>query len=96
MRSAIPSPDAQGQPYQHDHAARLVRMANQIGAFFESQRVDLRIPGVAEHIGQFWDKKMRRDIYDYLDQGGEDLSPMVIAALQHLRSMEKTIGHSQK
>jgi hypothetical protein len=39
---------------------------------------------------------MRRDIYDYLDQGGEDLSPMVIAALQHLRSMEKTIGHSQK
>jgi formate dehydrogenase subunit delta len=82
----------QDQPvhFEHDHAAKLVRMANQIGAFFESQREDIRIPGIAEHIGQFWDKKMRRDIYAYLDQGAEGLAPVVVAALQQLRSTEKT------
>ena len=77
--------------FAHDHIAKLVHMANQIGAFFESQREDTRVAGVVEHIGQFWDKKMRRDIYAHLDRGGDGLSPLVIAALQQLRAHEKTI-----
>jgi len=78
--------------FEHDHVGKLVRMANQIGAFFESQREDIRVPGIAEHIGQFWDKKMRRDIYACLDLGGQGLSPTVVAALQQLRSSEKLIS----
>ena len=76
--------------FVHDHMGKLVRMANQIGAFFESQREDVRVSGIAEHIGQFWDRKMRRDIYAHLDGGGDGLAAPVIAALQQLRAAEKT------
>jgi formate dehydrogenase subunit delta len=77
--------------FEHDQAAKLVHMANQIGAFFATQREEIRIPGIAEHIGQFWNRKMRRDIYQHLDHGGEGLAPTVVAALQQLRAGEKTV-----
>jgi formate dehydrogenase subunit delta len=82
--------------YEHDNVAKLVRMANQIGAFFESQSEGARIPGIANHIAQFWEKRMRRDIYVYVDQGGEDLLPDVIAALQQLKLKDKTVQASTK
>jgi len=87
--TSVQSHDQPARHFEHDHAAKLVRMANQIAGFFESQRADTRIPGIAEHIGQFWDKKMRRDIYAHLDRGGEGLVPTVVAALQHLRDADK-------
>ena len=34
----------------HDPSAKLVMMANQIGKFFASQREEIRVPGIAEHI----------------------------------------------
>ena len=34
---------------------RLVYMANQIGKFFEAQRADEVVPGIADHIKKFWD-----------------------------------------
>ncbi len=82
--------------FQHDHIGKLVRMANQIGAYFDSQREEVRIPGIAEHIGQFWEKKMRRDIYQHLDQGGDGLMPTVIAALQMLRTTDKAFRTESK
>jgi len=77
--------------FEHDHDAKLVRMANQIAAFFDSQGEDDRVPGIAEHIGQFWDKRMRRDIYAYVDRGGAGLAPTVIAALRTVRAAEKSV-----
>ena len=38
---------------------RLVYMANQIGKFFEVQRADEVVPGIANHIRKFWDPRMR-------------------------------------
>ena len=52
---------------------RLVYMANQIGKFFEAQRADEVVPGIANHIKKFWDPRMRKAIFAYVDAGGDGL-----------------------
>jgi formate dehydrogenase subunit delta len=77
--------------FEHDNRAKLVRMANQIGDFFESQPEPQRVPGIADHIGKFWDKRMRREIYAHVDAGGAGLHPAVIEALARLKAGEKRL-----
>jgi formate dehydrogenase subunit delta len=67
----------------------LVYMANQIGSFFESQREDEVVPGIANHIQKFWDPRMRTAIFAYIDQGGEGLHPKVKEALLQLKDAAK-------
>jgi formate dehydrogenase subunit delta len=65
---------------------RLVYMANQIGKFFEVQRADEIVPGIANHIKKFWDPRMRQAIFAYIDaNGGEGLDPPVLEALTKLK-----------
>ena len=59
----------------------LTRMANQIAAFFEAYPRAEALEGIAKHIQSFWDPRMRKRINDYIEGGGEGLSPLVIAAL---------------
>jgi formate dehydrogenase subunit delta len=73
---------------------RLVYMANQIGKFFEAQRADEVIPGIANHIKKFWDPRMRKAIFAYLDEGGEGLDPPVREAIMRLKAeAEGTATH---
>jgi formate dehydrogenase subunit delta len=65
---------------------RLVYMANQIGRFFVSQGPDEAVAGTLDHIRMFWDPRMRAGIVDYLDAGGEGLSPNVRAAVEMLKA----------
>ncbi len=67
----------------------LVYMANQIGSFFESQREDEVVPGIANHIRKFWDPRMRTAIFAYIDQDGEGLHPKVKEALLQLKDPAK-------
>ena len=64
---------------------RLIYMANQIGKFFESQRPDKAVPGIAEHIRKFWDPRMRSAITAHLEAGGAGLDPNVRTAVETLR-----------
>jgi formate dehydrogenase subunit delta len=61
----------------------LVKMANNIGDFFESEPDKSKgAKGVADHIRSFWDPRMRRQIFAHIDQtSGEGLSELVLAAL---------------
>ena len=63
--------------------ARLVRMANQIGTFFESKPHEEGVHGVADHINKFWEPRMRRALYAHLDGAaqGEGLAPLVREAV---------------
>jgi len=63
---------------------RLIKLANNIGAFFEAEPDKTKgAQGVASHIRNFWEPRMRRQILDYLDaQHGEGLSDVVLAALR--------------
>ncbi len=60
---------------------RLVYMANQIGRFFASQPHDQAVKGVAKHIADFWDPRMRQRIREHLAVGGEGLDPLAKEAI---------------
>lgn len=46
----------------------LVRMANQIGTFFESfTDRDEALEGIAGHLMKFWDPRMRRQLVEYIE-----------------------------
>jgi formate dehydrogenase subunit delta len=61
----------------------LVKMANSIGDFFESEPDKAKAAkGVAEHIRSFWDPRMRREIFAHIDQAsGEGLTDLVRTGL---------------
>lgn len=76
--------------------ARLISMANQIGAFFEveSDRAAARA-GVADHLARFWEPRMRAMILSHLDgEGGEGLLPLVSEALAEHRQRLRGRGES--
>jgi formate dehydrogenase subunit delta len=64
--------------------SRLVKLANDIGAFFEVDRDLARgAAGVADHIRKFWDPRMRHQLLVHFDEsGGEGLRPIVLEALR--------------
>ena len=65
---------------------QLVRMLNQIEAFFRSTPDHAAaVAGIASHLRRFWDPRMRRAILAHLDSGGAGLDPSVRRAVEKLR-----------
>ncbi|SJM28756.1 formate dehydrogenase subunit delta [Mesorhizobium delmotii] len=64
---------------------KLVRMANQIAAFFHSKPREEGIAGVAEHINKFWEPRMRRQLFEMLDGGCEGFNDLVVAASARIK-----------
>lgn len=65
--------------------AKLVYMANQIATFFETMPQDESAQGVAKHINDFWEPRMRRQLFAILDEGGDGLNPLVLQAAPAIR-----------
>ncbi|MDD2760819.1 MAG: formate dehydrogenase subunit delta [Methylomonas sp.] len=60
-------------------------MANNIGSFFKSEPDrELAIQGVEQHIKNFWEPRMRKQIVDYIENGGADLMDIVAEAVKKL------------
>ena len=71
------------------HVDDLIRMANQIGNFFEAMpdRGEA-LEGIAQHIKKFWEPRMRRELLSSLDSGGAtELSATVSEAIAKHRSV---------
>lgn len=50
------------------HDDNLIRMANQIGLFFDSMsNREEALQGIAKHLKNFWDPRMRRAFLKHLD-----------------------------
>lgn len=64
---------------------KLIYMANQIATFFASQPQATAAAGVAAHINDFWEPRMRAQLLQVLAAGGDGLSPLVIAAAEQIR-----------
>lgn len=65
--------------------SNLIKMANNIGAFFKSEPDrDLAIQGVEQHIRNAWEPRMRKQIIEYLDNGGVELMDIVAEAVKKL------------
>lgn len=67
-------------------ADRLVRMANQIARNLEAQGREAAIMQTAAHIKKFWDPRMRAGLKAYIDEGGDELSDIALAAFQSLET----------
>ena len=72
----------------HSTSEHLVKMANQIGDFFGSQRHSDGAAGVADHIKKFWDPRMRAGIMEHVAHGGAGLNPLVLEALKLLANSQ--------
>ncbi|MEI5681636.1 MULTISPECIES: formate dehydrogenase subunit delta [unclassified Mesorhizobium] len=64
---------------------KIIRMANQIATFFHSKPREEGLAGTAEHINKFWEPRMRRHLFEVIDNGGEGLDELVIAASEKIR-----------
>lgn len=76
--------------HHHDPAQTLVRLANRIGEFFDAfPDRDEAVEGVANHLRKFWEPRMRRQLYAYLDgpAAGAGLSALVLDTARSRRSM---------
>ncbi|GAA3865067.1 formate dehydrogenase subunit delta [Celeribacter arenosi] len=56
---------------------KMVRMANQIAAFFETQPEAEKAAKVAGHLNDFWPPSMRMQLKAYVERGGEGLNALV-------------------
>lgn len=65
--------------------AKLIYMANQIAKFMESKPHDEGVQGLAAHINDFWEPRMRRHLFEVLDAGGHGLRPLVLDAAATIR-----------
>jgi formate dehydrogenase subunit delta len=67
------------------HIDQLVRMANDIGAFFAADPdKDAAARDIHSHIRRFWEKRMRLQIVEHYRAGGEGLSDPARAAIKLL------------
>lgn len=64
---------------------KLIRMANQIAAFFETQP-DGGPEAIAAHINDFWEPRMRARLLGLSKDEARTLRPGVLAALPMLRT----------
>ncbi len=70
-------------------SSNLLRMANQIGSFFEAMpdRAEALLD-TAQHLKKFWEPRMRRSLLAHVDEHqGEGLSPMLMEAIRTHRSI---------
>ena len=74
----------------HDPTAQLVRMANQIGTFFQAQTPTDALAAtqaIATHLKSFWAPSMRGQLISQLDAGGAaQLLPIVASAVRDHRT----------
>lgn len=70
--------------------AKLVRMANQIGTFFQAMPDHAEaLEGIALHLQKFWEPRMRREFLAALEAGHEEtagLLPIVREAVEARRT----------
>ncbi|MFN3844514.1 MAG: formate dehydrogenase subunit delta [Paracoccaceae bacterium] len=67
---------------------KLIVMANQIAKFMESKPQAEGAAGLASHINDFWEPRMRRQLFEILDAGGVGLRPLVLEAAAMIRRPE--------
>ena len=60
---------------------KLIYMANQIADFFVAQGEARAVPGIANHIDQFWTARMRAQLLELSKKSDSRLVPLVRQAL---------------
>jgi formate dehydrogenase subunit delta len=69
-----------------DQLAKLARMANQIAEFFQAYPEAEAVAAIADHINQFWTRRMREDFRAGFAEDAQTLSPLVRKAREQVRT----------
>jgi formate dehydrogenase subunit delta len=67
---------------------KMVYMANQIATFFKTQPGSDQAEKVAGHIKDFWEPRMRDQLYQFAEQDAGGLDPVVLKSIELLRKNE--------
>lgn len=62
----------------------LIRMINQTADFFAAYPHDVAVRETANHIRNFWEQRMRRELFDHVSGGGDGLKPIALEAARSL------------
>jgi formate dehydrogenase subunit delta len=73
-------------------SADLIRMANQITDFFEIYPKSEALDGIAKHIHNSWEPRMRNAMKAIMDAGGKGLKPLFIEAMRDYFKGPKSDG----
>jgi formate dehydrogenase subunit delta len=72
--------------------AQLIRMANQIAQFFAVYPKSEALDGIAKHIHNSWERRMRNELKAIIEAGGEGLDPLCLEALNDYFKGPKSDG----
>jgi formate dehydrogenase subunit delta len=67
---------------------KLVMMVNQIVRNLAVQGDERAVAVAADHMHKFWEPRMRAQIYQHVDAGGEGLTPLALRAVRELERLE--------
>ena len=72
----------------------LVRMANQIAAYFKSYPGDEAVAEIAKHLKSFWDPRMRHRLLRAIDEPeiSSRLDPMVVESVRRMSQHREGLG----
>ncbi len=74
------------------NSADLIRMANQITDFFEVYPKPEALDGIAKHIHNMWEPRMRNELKVIVESGGEGLKPLCMEAMRDYFKGPKSDG----
>lgn len=64
---------------------KMIRMANQIATFMTTRPAAEAAQGTASHISDYWEPRMRNQLFAHIAAGGEGLHPLVLTAAPLIR-----------
>ena len=62
----------------------MLHKANEISKFFASYPHDEAVAGIQNHLRMYWVPRMRRQIIEYVENGGPGLNPLAVEAVKRL------------
>ena len=70
----------------------LAYMANQIAGFFRHQPHEEAVTGIAGHISDFWEPRMRAQFFGLMENEPERFDPLVVEAAPKVRAVADHAG----
>lgn len=67
---------------------KLIYMANQIARSFQSRLYDEAVTATAEHISNFWEPRMRSQLFDLMDKEPDRFESILRDARPHIRPVK--------
>lgn len=65
---------------------KMVHYANQMAAYFSAYPQARAESEVETHIRKFWEPRIRGQLIQYVDAGGDELHPLVVKAAKALKA----------